>query len=173
MQFFQQKDLEKLEKDLIDKNTQLYNKTALYFLMNHILLQHERYEENYSFIIFDCSKEHSVRSNCKDMSQSVIDKAIAEKLKKICRRSDILFHCSEGIFCILTRVFLGDDTVLFCEKITRNFEYLGNEDCTLEVKPKYGITFSKMDDTPESFAQRSWDALNRAIDEEEIIVIET
>ncbi len=173
MQFFQQKDLEKIERDLIDQNTQLYNKTALYFLMNHILLQHERYEENYSFIVFDCLKDHSVRSNCKDINQSLIDKVIAEKLKKICRRSDILFHCGEGIFCILTRVFLGDDTVLFCEKITNKFEDLGDEKCSLEIKPKYGLTFSKINDTPESFAQRSWDALNRALEKKELIVIET
>ncbi len=173
MQFFQQKDLDKLNKDLIDQNTQLYNKTALYFLMNHILLQHERYEENYSFIIFDCSKDHSVRSNCPDITQDQIDKAVADKLKKICRRSDILFHCDDGVFCILTRVFEGDDTVLFCEKITRNLKDLNHQDCSLEVKPKYGITFSKINDTPEDFAQRSYDALKKALEKEEDIVIET
>jgi len=173
MQFFQKKDLDKLNKGLIDPNTQLYNKTALYFLMSHMLLQHERYEDNYSFIIFDCSTNHSVRSNCNSLSQSQVDRVVAKRLKHICRRSDIIFHCDDGIFCILTRVFEGDDTVIFCEKITKNLKELESENCKIEVIPKYGITFSVANDTPEEFAQRSYDALNKALEKKENIIIRT
>ncbi len=173
MQFFQQKDLDRLNETLIDKNTGLFNKTALYFLMKHILTQHERYEENYSFIIMNCSVENRIRSNCPTVSQDLVDKSISDRLREICRRSDILFHCSPGIFCILTRVFEGDDTVLFCEKITRNLKELHAENCKLEVKPKYGITFSKTNDKPEGLAQRSYEALKKAIDGEKDIVIKT
>ncbi len=173
MQFFQQTDLDKLKKDLIDGETGLYNKEALYLLMNHILAQHERYEENYSFIIMDCKAEESVRSNCKSIPQKIVDRVIAEKLKSICRKSDILFHCDNGVFCILARVFEGDDTVMFCEKLTRHFKELEAGECTIEVKPKYGITFSKINDTPERFAERSYTALKRAKEKGNYIVIET
>lgn len=173
MQFFQQTDLDKLKESLIDEETGLYNKTALYFLMHHILVQHERYEENYSFIIMDCATDGSVRSNCKSIPQKIVDKVVAEKLKSICRKSDILFRCDNGIFCILARVFEGDDTVMFCEKLTRNLKELEAGECTIEVKPKYGITFSKINDTPEKFAERSYSALKKAKEKGNPIVIET
>ncbi len=173
MQFFQQADLDKLKRDLIDEETGLYNKTALYFLMHHILVQHERYEENYSFIIMDCAVNERVRSNCKSIPQKIVDKVIAEKLTSVCRKSDVLFRCENGMFCILARVFEGDDTVLFCEKLTRNLKKLTAGECIIEVRPKFGITFSKINDTPEKFAERSYNALQKAKEKDNPIVIET
>ncbi|WP_022670488.1 GGDEF domain-containing protein [Hippea alviniae] len=171
MQFFQQEDLDRLEKALKNETTGLYNKSTLYLLMDNILKQHERYEENWSFILMDCSLER-ISSSCEALKQEQVDKAVAEKLKSICRKSDILFYCENGLFCILTRVFEGDDTVKFCEKLSKNLKELNAEGCIIDIMPKFGITFSKLNDTPEAFSQRSYDALNKAISTKEDILVQ-
>ncbi|WP_035586945.1 GGDEF domain-containing protein [Hippea jasoniae] len=173
MPFFQKEDLDKIKRDFLDPLTGLNNKSSLFYITQHILRQFERYEENWSMIIFSAKKDENIRIDCSDISQNEIDKAIAEKLKEITRRSDILFRCSDGIFCILTRVFEGDDIVMFCNKIKNHLLQLKKDGCSLEIKPKFGITFSKMPDTTESFAERSFDALNKAIKENQDIVVET
>ncbi len=171
MQFFQQEELDKLEETLKDKTTGLYNKQTLYLLMDNLLKQHERYEENWSFILMDCSLER-VSSSCKDLMQDQLDKAIGKKLTAICRKSDMLFYCDKGLFCILTRVFEGDDTVKFCEKLSRNLKELNVNGCVVDVMPKFGITFSKLSDSAESFSQRSYDALKKALSAKEDILVQ-
>ncbi|AEA33672.1 GGDEF domain-containing protein [Hippea maritima] len=171
MQFFQKRDLDKIEKDLKSKNT-LNNKSALYFLIDHILTQHQRYEENYSLIMFESKIGKNVDSSCIELKQDKIDKIVADKLKSVCRKSDMLFHCDDGFFCILTRVFEGDDTVMFCKKLDKhlsNLEY--DDDCRLSIDLKFGVTFSKDKDTVEAFSQRAFEALSKAGEVSEKIIV--
>ncbi|WP_025209752.1 GGDEF domain-containing protein [Hippea sp. KM1] len=171
MQFFQTQDLDKIEKDLKSENG-LNNKSALYFLINHILTQHQRYEENYSLIMFECKVGENVDSKCSELNQKRLDGLVADKLRSICRKSDVLFHCSDGFFCILTRVFEGDDTIMFCKKIDKNLSSLNyDDDCKINLDLKFGITFSKDKDTVESFSQRAFEALKKAKGVSEKVIV--
>ncbi len=173
MLFFQTKDLDnKIKECFIDKNTGLNNGTGLMYLMENMHHQYERYEENWSFIMFEANMEKNIRSSCLDITQKDINKAVSSTLRKICRNSDIIAFCGNNKFCILTRVFEGDDIVRFANKILKNLKNIYFKDCIIDINSKFGITFSKHLDTLDSFISRAEIALKKAMETKENIVLE-
>ncbi len=172
MQFFQPKELDSRTKEcFIDDKTGLNNSLGLNYLVTHILKQHKRYEENWSLVAFDASKEKFARLECDNLSQKDIDLAVSKMLTAICRNSDILSYCGNSVFCILSRVFEGDDTVKFANKILKHLKNLEYKNCKIEVNAKFGITFSKYEDNAENFFLRVQNALQKAQDSKEIVVV--
>ncbi len=172
MLFFQVKEsYEKKKECFRDKVTGLNNSVGLLYLMENLHNQFERYEENWSFMVFSCDVNENVSTSCSNVTQKEVNVAISDVLKNICRTSDIIAFCEDDKFCILTRVFEGDDTVEFANKILRNLKNINFKDCLLNINAKFGITFSKNGDTIESFVSRAQNALQKAIETEENIVL--
>ncbi len=167
---FPLKDLRKNRSDCFESPySGLHNAVGLYYLVENFLKQHERYEENWAILVFSTDRDF-VSSSCA-IGQDEIDAAVASTLVRICRRSDVLSYCDSGLFCILTRVFEGDDMVMFARKILRYLEEMEYNDCKLTVAAKFGITFSKFSDTAETFMERAFEALKKATETKEEIVI--
>ncbi len=174
MQSSQLKDLDKkVNECFIDKKTGLNNATGLYYLMKNLHKQYERYEENWSFIIFNTDIHKYVNSNCSNLVQDDIDIITSDILKKICRDSDILSFCEGGKFCILTRVFEGDDTIKFARKILKNLTDTDYNGCRVSINAKFGVTFSKNEDTPKKIMERAQKALLKSENTNENIVLST
>ncbi len=172
MRFFRIEDLEDKKKEcFIDKKTGLNNGVGLLYLMENLHNQYERYEENWSFMVFRADIDSDVSSSCSDISQNDVNVAISNVLKSICRNSDIIAFCESGYFCILTRVFEGDDTVEFANKILKNLKGVRYKDCVMDINAKFGITFSKHKDSVESFVSRAQKALEKAVDADENIAL--
>ncbi len=172
MLFFQTKELNDKKKEcFIDNKTGLNNTVGMLYLLENLHHQFERYEENWSFMIFLADINENVSSGCSDITQKDINLAISQLLKDICRTSDIIAFCEDNKFCILTRVFEGDDTVEFANKILKNLKSVNFNNCTLDINAKFGITFSKHGDDIESFVSRAEDALKKAIEADENIVL--
>ncbi len=170
MQSFQIKDLigKTNEECFTDKTTHLNNITGLSYLVKHILKQHKRYEENWSLVAILIDYKH----NCASINQDKIYIKTAEILKNICRDSDILTFCSNSTFCILSRVFEGDDTARFAQKIKKHLQKIELNGCTINSDIKFGITFSRYNDTASNIFTRIERALNKAHEIQNDIVVE-
>jgi diguanylate cyclase (GGDEF)-like protein len=171
MQYFQIKDY-KGEKEACfkDKKTNLNNTVGLNYLLEHILKQHKRYEENWSLIVLDADIGYA-KTDCKDIAQDEIDKVIAETLKEVCRNSDILAYLGNAKFCVLSRVFEGDDTVRFADKLLKYLKQLENNNCKIEMEARVGITFTKYEDNAEDVFERLDKALAQANKTDKSIVV--
>ncbi len=168
---FPNQDLrDEINRCLIDTKTHLNNATGMFYLIDNLLKQHQRYEDNWALLTFSVNKEF-VSCDLEQISQDEIDKLTASTLKNICRSSDILSFCGDAIFCILTRVFEGDDMVMFAEKILRNLKNLTFNNSRVEINARFGITFSKYKDTTEEFINRSFSSLSKALQTQEKIVV--
>ncbi len=172
MQYFQIEELDKaIEQCFIDKTTKLNNLTGLSYIATHILKQHKRYEENWSLVVFDTNIEKYVRAECDNINQTDINLAVAKTLTDICRQSDILAFCGNSTFCILSRVFEGDDTVRFANKILKHITNIQYKDCKIEINTQFGITFSKYEDSTQNFFKRAESALLKAQSSKESVVV--
>jgi diguanylate cyclase (GGDEF)-like protein len=172
MQYFQIKDY-KGEKEACfkDKITNLNNAVGLIYLLEYILKQHKRYEENWSLIVLDTDIEH-VKTDCKDTTaQDEIEKVVADALRKTCRNSDILAYLGSAKFCVLSRVFEGDDTVRFADKLLKHLKQLEYKSCKIEIEVKAGITFTKYEDNAEDVFERLDKALVQANKTDKNIVV--
>ncbi len=159
-----------IDKCLIDAKTGLHNAVGLLYLIDAFLTQHKRYEDNWAMITFNVNRSLLI-SKSRSLTQDEIDTAVAKLLKGACRRSDILSFWGDATFCILTRVFEGDDVIMFTEKILKLLKNVPVEGDTIEIKAYFAITFSTYSDTPEKFLKRSFETLQNAIESRERILI--
>ena len=174
MQFSQVQELNsRIEECFLDKKTRLNNIVGLIYLMRNLQKQFERYEENWSFIMFNTDIKRYIRTNCDDLSQEDVNLAAADILRTICRESDIISICNDSRFCILTRVFEGDDMIQFADKILKHLSGIEHNGCKIDINAKFGITFSKHNDTVENFIERAELALKKAESTQESIVLST
>ncbi len=162
---------DKIRQAFIDDETGLNNKTGLVYLLDNFLIQYERYEENISLIIFDADIKYARSSD--NINQSDINLATADMLKRICRRSDLIFFLGGSFFAILTRVLNGDDMVDFSNKILKYMKNLKHNDKNIELNAKFGITFSKNGDSVDNMMERALSAIDRAKGVENNIVVNT
>ncbi len=145
MLFFPQ---DSIDRCFIDKETELNNKVGLFYLLHHFLIQYERYEDNWGFMLLKVSGTNTNK------------KAIARILKAHSRRSDILFNL-EGDFGVLTRVFSDTDLIYFSQRLFSIFK-----EKIPHIDVRYGITFMKNGDSPESLTQRAFKAAEKAYSED-------
>ncbi|MCX7023562.1 MAG: EAL domain-containing protein [Spirochaetes bacterium] len=134
-----------------DQLTRLPNRKAFFERAVEILAAAERslHERTRSFVILDIDNFKHVNDSLGHRVGDLLLRAVAERLQRLVRRSDFIFHLGSNSFMtVLSHTTIDTDAALFVEKVIASFaEAFNVEGFQVYVGISAGITIYPRDGT--------------------------